>query len=122
MYRATERLLRPDGRYIGMATDTANTHSAHLRGMTVTAVAAIFGIVAAFGSLVAVGDATPVEIATNSTMGYVIAAAIAVQYPLLKGTGIIDDFSAKDILYVAFMSFTFWFVSLTILLTAGVSF
>lgn len=105
-----------------MATETADARAAHLRGMTVTALAAILGIVAAFGSLVAVGNAAPVEIATSSIVGYVLAATIAVQYPLLRGTGIVDDLSTKDILYVAFMTFAFWFVSLTILLTAGVSF
>jgi hypothetical protein len=104
-----------------MATDTADERAAHLRGMTVTALAAILGIVAAFGSLVAVGDATPVEIAKSSIAIYVLGAATVVQYPLLKGTGIVEEFSSKDILYVAFMTFMFWFVSLTILLTAGVT-
>lgn len=104
-----------------MATDTVDDRAAHLRGMTVTALAAILGIVAAFGSLVAVGDATPAEIATSTIAVYVLGASIAVQYPLLKVTGIVDEFSGKDIIYVAFMTFTLWFISLTILLTAGVT-
>jgi hypothetical protein len=104
-----------------MATDTADDRAAHLRGMTVTALAAILGIVAAFGSIVAVGDATPTGIASSSIAVYVLIATIAVQYPLLKGTGIVEEFSGKDIIYVAFMTFTFWFVCLTILLTAGVT-
>jgi hypothetical protein len=104
-----------------MATDTADDRAAHLRGMTVTALASILGIVAAFGSLVAVGDATPAEIASSSISVYVLGASIVVQYPLLKGTGIVEEFSGKDVLYVAFMTFTLWFISLTILLTAGVT-
>lgn len=104
-----------------MATDTVDDRAAHLRGMTVTALAAILGIVAAFGSLVAVGNATPTEIATSTVAVYVLVVCIAVQYPLLKATGIVDEFSGKDIVYVAFMTFTLWFISLTILLTAGVT-
>lgn len=104
-----------------MATETADDRAAHLRGMTVTALAAILGIVAAFGSLVAVGDAPPTEIATSSIAVYVLAATILVQYPLLKGTGIVEEFSGKDVIYIAFMTFMFWFVCLTILLTGGVT-
>lgn len=104
-----------------MATDTADSRSDHLRGMTVTALSAILGIGAAFGSLVATGDVTPVAVANSSTSVYVLVTAIVVQFPLLKGSGIVNDFSGKDVLYVAFMTFSFWFVSLTILLTTGVS-
>ncbi|MFC6961920.1 hypothetical protein [Halocatena marina] len=104
-----------------MATDTADSRAAHIRGVTVTALAAILGIGAAFGSLVVVGDMAPTDVATSSTVLYVLAAAIAVQFPLLKASGIVDEFSGKDILYVAFMTFSFWFVCLTILLTAGVT-
>lgn len=104
-----------------MATDTADSHSDHFRGMTVTALAAILGIGAAYGSLAVSGDMSPVAIANSSTVIYVLGAAIAVQFPLLKGSGIVKDFSGKDVLYVAFMTFSFWFVCLTIFLTAGVS-
>lgn len=103
-----------------MATDTTDAHSDYLRGITVTALAAVLGIISAYGSLVIVGDVAPTEAATSSTVVYALAAAIAVQLPLLKLSGIKDDLSGKDILYVAFMTFSFWFVSLTILLTTGV--
>lgn len=116
-----ERFLRPAGRPIGMATDTTDAHSDYLRGVTVTALTAVLGIIAAYGSLVVAGDVAPAEAATSSTVVYVLAAAIAVQFPMLKLSGLKDDFSGKDIFYVAFMTFAFWFVSLTILLTAGVS-
>jgi hypothetical protein len=54
--------------------------------------------------------------------------AIIVQFPvfrLLEAAGIqldTDDFGAKDYLYVAFMTFSLWFVSWAILLTTGASF
>ncbi|UPM43055.1 hypothetical protein [Halocatena salina] len=104
-----------------MATDTTDAHSDYLRGVTVTALSAVLGITAAYGSLVVTGDVAPAETATSSTVVYVLAAAIAVQFPILKLSGLKDEFSGKDILYVSFMTFAVWFVSLTVLLTAGVS-
>ena len=34
----------------------------------------------------------------------------------------VQEFGAKDILYVAFMTFSLWFVSWTVLLTTGTTF
>ncbi|RRJ33512.1 EMC6-like membrane protein [Halocatena pleomorpha] len=104
-----------------MATDTTDAHSDYLRGVTVTALSAVLGIIAAYGSLVVAGNMAPTEVATSSTAVYALAAAIAVQFPVLKLSGLKEELSGKDILYVSFMTFAFWFVSLTILLTAGVS-
>ena len=98
-----------------MATDTAESRRAHLRGITVTALSALLGLAAAFGSYaVASGP-------TDLTAAYVLVGAIVAQFPLLQATGIKADFSAKDYAYVAFMTFSLWFVCLTILYTAGVS-
>ena len=97
-----------------MATDTADGMSSHMRGLTVTTLTAIAGIAAAFGSNALASGAT-------DTMGVlVLAAAVLVQFPILRLVGIDqEDLSTKDILYIAFMTFSLWFVTWGILLTTG---
>jgi hypothetical protein len=102
-----------------MATDTAERRAAHVRGVTVTALACLGGVAAAVASNTVASGAT-------DTLGvYVLAGAIVVQFPLhraLEAAGIdldVDDFGAKDYLYVAFMTFALWFVCWTVLLTTG---
>jgi hypothetical protein len=110
-----------------MATDTASPRASHVRGVTVTTLASIAGAVAAVvSSVVTEGAATP---ATDTLGLYVLAAAILVQLPILQvlgKTGLVavdvEEFSAKDYLYVAFMTFSLWFVCWTIVLTTGISF
>ena len=104
-----------------MATDTAERRVAHVRGVTVTALACLAGVVAAVVSAAVASGAT-------DTLGvYVLAAAVIVQFPLhrvLEQAGVeldVDDFGPKDYLYVAFMTFALWFVCWTILLTTGAS-
>jgi hypothetical protein len=47
-------------------------------------------------------------------------AAILVQFPVFYVIGLdVGEFSTKDKIYVGFMTFTMWFVSWGILLTAG---
>ena len=100
---------------VDMATDTADGMSSHMRGLTVTTLTAIAGIGAAFGSnAVASG-------ATDFTGLLIVAVAVLAQLPILQVLGIDrDDLSGKDIAYIAFMTFSLWFVSYGILLTAGV--
>lgn len=98
-----------------MATDTAESRRAHLRGITVTALSALVGLAAAFGSYLVAGGPTDV------TAVYILVGAIVAQFPVLQATGVKEDFSGKDYAYVAFMTFSLWFVCLTILYTAGVS-
>ena len=97
-----------------MATDTADKRAAHIRGLTVTTLACVAGIVAAVVSAAVASGAT-------DTVGlYVVVAAILAQLPILRVVGIdVEDFSTKDYLYVAFMTFALWFVSWGVLLTAG---
>ncbi|MFB6118122.1 hypothetical protein [Halosegnis sp.] len=103
-----------------MATDTADRFSPHMRGVTVTALASVMGILAAVGSsVVTASAATP---ATNPQGVFVLAGAILVQFPILRAVGIdVSDFSTKDYLYVAFMTFSLWFVCWGILLSTGTS-
>ena len=110
-----------------MATETADARASHIRGLTVTTLASIAGILAAIGSsVVTAGAADP---ATSTTGLVVVVAAVLVQFPILEALGRaglvavdVQDFGAKDYLYVAFMTFSLWFVSWTVLLTSGTTF
>ncbi|WP_276260065.1 hypothetical protein [Haloglomus litoreum] len=105
-----------------MATDTVDRRTAHLRGVTVTTLAALAGIAAAVvSSQLATG-------ATDRTALFVLVGFTFAQFAVLQGidtAGIlqldVDDFGAKDVLYVVFMTFAFWFVSWGVLLTSGAS-
>ncbi|SHG42774.1 EMC6-like membrane protein [Halobaculum gomorrense] len=100
-----------------MATEQASGLSDHLRGVTVTTVACLAGIAAALVSTAVVGI-EPAD-ATNRLALLVVAAAVFVQIPLLKLLGVaIEDFGIKDNLYVAFMTFTLWFISYGVILSA----
>ncbi|MUV57603.1 hypothetical protein SAMN04487947_0625 [Halogeometricum rufum] len=107
-----------------MATETQTGLSGHMRGVTVTTLACLAGIGAAFGSGALVGlGATPVaEAATNQQTLAVLGAFVLAQFPLLRVVGVdVGDFGAKDYLYVVFMTFTLWYISYGIMLTSGVS-
>jgi len=97
-----------------MATETSRTLTGHARSVTVTALSTISGVIAGVASdaLFTVGD-------SQSALGLVIAAAV-LQFPVLYAVGVdINDFSAKDYLYVGFMTFSLWFVTWSILLTTA---
>ncbi len=104
-----------------MATDTAERRTAHVRGVTVTAIACLSGVVAA------VISSTIADGASDTFAVYALAGAVIVQFPilgLLEQAGIeldVEDFGVKDYLYVAFMTFALWFVCWAILLTTGAS-
>ncbi|WEL21318.1 hypothetical protein [Halorhabdus sp. BNX81] len=97
-----------------MATETSHRLTGHARSVTVTALSTIGGVIAGVAShmLFTVAE-------SQSALGLVIAAAVA-QFPILYAVGIdLDDFSAKDYLYVGFMTFSLWFVTWSILLTTA---
>lgn len=97
-----------------MATDTGERFSPHLRGVTVTAIATVGGVLA--GVVTAMLAQGP-----GDTLGVtVLLGAILLQFPVYYAIGLdIGDFSTKDKFYVAFMTFTMWFIAWGILLTAG---
>jgi len=103
-----------------MSTDTVEGLSGHVRGITVTTLACIAGIAAAVGSFVITGAAAdPSGAATNTQALYLVLAAIVAQFPILHVVGVkFQDMSTKDYLYVAFMTFSLWFISFGIMLTA----
>jgi hypothetical protein len=103
-----------------MATETQTGLSKHLRGVTVTTLACLAGVAAAVVSGVVVGT-HPASATNRLTLG-VLAGFVALQFPVLRVVGVdISDFGPKDYLYVAFMTFTLWFITFAIMLTAGVT-
>ncbi|MFB6167971.1 MAG: hypothetical protein ABEJ43_03900 [Haloferacaceae archaeon] len=103
-----------------MATETQAGLSGHLRGVTVTTVACLAGVIAGIVSGALFG--TSPEAATDQRTLGILVAFVLVQFPILKLVGVeVTDFGAKDTLYLVFMTFVLWFVTLTIVLTAGVS-
>jgi hypothetical protein len=103
-----------------MATETTAVISQHRRGIIVTTLATLGGVIAGVASLVLVG--TDPAAATSVRTVVVFVGAYVAQIPLLQLLGIdVEGFSTKDYLYVAFMTFALWFITYTILLTEGVT-
>lgn len=103
-----------------MATETtASGLSDHVRGVTVTTIACLAGIISGVASAAVVGTDPA---AANNTLAVVIMAAfIFVQYPIYKVIGVnLEEFGIKDNLYVSFMTFSLWFITFAILLTSEV--
>lgn len=97
-----------------MATETTHGLTGHARSVTVTALATIGGILAGVAShqLFTVAQ-------SQSALGLVAVAAV-LQFPILYVAGVdVEDFSAKDYLYVGFMTFSLWFVTWSILLSTA---
>ncbi len=90
----------------------------HARGVVVTTICCLAGIAAGVASAMYVG--TDPANAGETTAVLLMGAFVLVQYPLYKVIGV-GDFGVKDNLYVAFMTFTLWFISYTVLLTSTVS-
>ena len=100
-----------------MATETAEEGSSwdsHLRGLTVTTVASLLGLAAGVGSQ-ALGSGP------NDRIGlYLMGGAVLLQLPLYAVIGLdVDDFGPKEYLYIAFITFSMWFITWGILLTTG---
>jgi len=99
-----------------MATETAEGWDDHLRGLTVTTLASSLGLAAGVA-------ASALASGPNDRLGiYLLGAAVLVQLPVYMAIGIdVDDFGVKEYLYIVFITFSLWFVSWGILLTAGTS-
>jgi hypothetical protein len=110
--RGNERLLKPDVAIIGMATETLDQRASHIRGLTVTSIATLAGIAAALAT-------TAIATGPQDTMGVAVLGAFVIgQFPLLQLVGIeTESLSAKDYLYITFMTFSLWYVTWAILLT-----
>jgi hypothetical protein len=98
-------------------TETVDPTAAHRRSLKVTTIATLGGVAAAFASEAVVADAT------SRTGLLVLLAVVAVELGLMRVAGVdVTDFSAKDHLYVGFMSFALWFITWGVLLSEGVTF
>ena len=98
-----------------MATETADEGwDDHLRGLTVTSLASVLGIAAGIAS-------TALAAGPNDRLAlYLLGTAILVQIPVYAVVGMdTDEFGVKGYLYIGFITFSLWFVSRGILLTAG---
>jgi uncharacterized membrane protein len=99
-----------------MATETGTGEemSAHLRSITVTAVASFGGIAAGLVSaIIATGPGDIVGLG-------VWAAFSLAELGVMRALGVdVEEFGAKDNLYVFFMTFSLWFITWGILLTSG---
>jgi hypothetical protein len=96
------------------AAEPGDGISDFMRSITVTTTATLAGVVA--GVLSTVLAAGPND---NIALG-ILGVTILVQFPFYYLVGIdVGDFGTKDKLYVAFMTFALWFVTWSILLTAG---
>ncbi|KZN24618.1 hypothetical protein A4G99_09685 [Haladaptatus sp. R4] len=97
-----------------MATEKASEQRAsHLRSITITSLASIAGIIAGVASAMVAGTTAT---AAKDQMGLVIMLAfVVVQLPLLYLIGYELD-GVKDALFVAFMTFSLWFITWGILL------
>ncbi len=109
-----------------MATETSDGYNDHFRSITVTTIAALAGIAAALLSSAVTPDPSTTEAAAqaarNTRAQQAVAVAILLQPILLRVAGLLkDDFGVKDFLFIAFMTFSMWYVTWGIMLTTGVS-
>ena len=104
-----------------MSTESISDRREHIRSVGVTALSALLGVAAALASATWVGVS---EAAAQNTQALAfVLGAIVVQYVLINAAGIYgdDEFGAKHYLFIAFMTFSLWFVTWGILLTAEAS-
>lgn len=97
-----------------MAEPVEDERWGHIRGVLVTTLASLAGISA--GVISSVMADVP-----DDAIGVVIlGGAILIQFPLLRIGGVeVETFGVKDYLFIIFMTFCFWFMSWTILLSTG---
>ena len=111
-----------------MATESSSGWDEHVRSVTVTTIAAVFGIVAAIASSIITADLVSAgnlaEASRSQEAQLVVLIAILVQLPLVRFVGFYDDdeWSTKTMLFIAFMTFSFWFVTWGILLVTQATF
>ena len=103
-----------------MSTESMSDRREHIRSVSVTALAALLGVAAALASAAVTGDLEPARAAGQTLPVLFVVAAIVAQIALYNVTSIYDseEFSVKHNLFIAFMTFSFWFVVWGIMLTA----
>jgi len=106
-----------------MSTESISDRREHVRSISVTALSALLGVGAGLGSAVLTGDMAPAEAAGDTLGLLLVLAAILAQFILYDFTSIYsdDEFGFKHYLFIIFMTFSFWFVTWGIILTAEAS-
>jgi hypothetical protein len=106
-----------------MATEQAEVEGmdSHLRSITVTSLASIGGVAAALLSSGMTSSMSSAEAAMYQPAQLVVLAVVLVQIPLYRGLGVYgeDGPGVKDYLFIAFMTFSLWFVTWGIMLETG---
>jgi len=103
-----------------MATETetkqpTDAGASHRRSVTITAIASLGGVIAGVGSFFAASTAT------DTVAVLILVVALLAEQGLMKLLGIdVEEFSAKDNLYVVFETFAFWFITWGVLLSTGI--
>ncbi len=108
-----------------MSTDTMSDRREHIRSISVTALACLAGVGAAFGSLYLTEGAADVDAAATDPLTYLLVfGLIGLQLVLLPAVGIYDDeeFGIKHYLFITLMTFAFWFITWGMILTTGATF
>ncbi|WP_248516020.1 EMC6-like membrane protein [Salinarchaeum laminariae] len=99
-------------------SEEVDERRAHLRAISITSTTALAGVAAAIGSEMVTSGMSPENAAGSSTAQLVVLVAVVVQLPIYHV--IFDEWGgAKDVLYVAFMTFILWFVTWGVILTSG---
>ena len=103
-----------------MSTESISDRREHIRSVSVTALSALLGVAAALATISLGGDVDPEAVATDTRGLVLVLGAVLVQYVLYDFTSVYgdDEFGVKNYLFIVFMTFSFWFVTLGILLTA----
>lgn len=106
-----------------MSTESISDRREHIRSISVTALSALLGVGVAFATLWLAGDwaGDPEAVATDTRGVVLVLTAILAQFVLYDFTSIYgeDEFGVKHYLFIVFMTFSFWFLTLGILLTAA---
>ncbi|WP_232687264.1 hypothetical protein [Halobacterium zhouii] len=98
-------------------TETVDRKASHRRSLKVTTIATLGGVAAALAS-----QAISVPAGSRNSL-LVVFALVVVELGLMRAFGVdVGEFSAKDHLYIAFMTFAMWFVAWGVLLTEGIAF
>ncbi|ELZ01907.1 hypothetical protein C482_05947 [Natrialba chahannaoensis JCM 10990] len=103
-----------------MSTESISDRREHIRSISVTALAALLGVGTALASMALTGDVSPGDAAGDTRALLLVLTAIVAQIVLFDVTSIYsdDEFGVKHYLFITFMTFSMWFVTWGILLTA----
>ena len=94
--------------------DDSSNYSQFARSAIVTTGSTLSGMAVAFISALYLSSPE------SSTSLLLVAAAVFLQFPIYRLIGLdVDDFGMKGNIYIAFMTFILWFVTLGIILTTG---